>query len=657
MSKNVISILFLALLTNGMLAQQQLTNLPALYITTANAALVHDKETWVPGHIRVLSSDASENLDMDLEIRGRGNSTWNLAKKPYRIKLASKTKLLNLPAKQKNWVLLANHADKTLIRNAVSFKISEMLGFEYTPPTRFVDVYLNGQFLGNYHITDQIEVASKRVPVEEQDTTVTALPDLAGGYLVEIDGFADSEPVKFTTTKAMKVTVKYPKSDEINNAQLNYIRNVIQNFEDALFSSGFADPNTGYRSLADTASLINWYIASELTGDPDCFWSTYIYKKRTSDKLFFGPLWDKDIAFNNCNRIGEATQKLMRENAFNPRTWIQRLWEDEWFRAAVNRRWIEFKNGDNLETALLAYIAELNTLLAQSQQQNFTRWNVLNTRVYNELQLFPTYAGGINFLKNYITQRIAFLTESFAGTQPVLPSQPFVAENFYYRIINEGSNNAIDVQDNSLLDGANLVMWSPIQENLSQLWSIVPLANGQYQFLNMHSGLAMQGNGRSNSLTQTAPDIAMASQRWKITPVLTGNIYGLENVATNYSANNSGGSAANGTALIEYDNNITLADKRNQHWYIDKVMEIPQITSLQNIVIQDIIKIYPNPATDWIAIDHLPFTCLPFTIYSLTGKQVVNGQWFNGQSVDVSNLPAGIFIVKIGDYRGKFVKK
>lgn len=657
MKKNTITILFIALLVNVMQAQQQLTNLPTFYITTTDAEPVRDKVKWVPGRIKVVSSDASENLDMDLEIRGRGNSTWGLSKKPYRIKLASKTKLLNLPAKQKNWVLLANYADKTLMRNAVAFRISEMLGFEYTPPTRFVDVYLNGQYLGNYHVTDQIEVAEGRVPVEEQDDAITELPDLAGGYLVEIDGFADSEPVKFTTTKALKVTVKYPKDDEINNAQLNYITNVIQNFEDALFSSDFADPNTGYRSLVDTVSLVNWYISSELTGDPDCFWSTYIYKKRTSDKIFFGPLWDKDIAFNNCNRIGEATQKLMRESAFNPRTWIQRLWEDDWFRGAVNRRWIEFKDGEHLETFLLGYINELDALLAQSQQQNFTRWNVLNTRVYNEQQLFPTYAGGVNFLKNYITQRIAFLTESFANTQPVPPSQPFVAEDFYYRIINEGSNNAIDVQDNSLSDGANLIMWSPIDEDSSQLWSIIPLTDGHYQLLNLRSGLAMQGNGKNNSLTQATPGIAAATQRWKITPVLTGGMYGLENVATNYSANNSGGSAANGTRLIEYDNNITSAEKRNQHWYIEKAMEIPQMSSLQDIAVQSAVKIYPNPAKDLIVIDNLSFTHLPFTIYNLIGKQVVSGLWFNGQPVDVSTLPAGIFIVKIGDYHVKFIKK
>ena len=654
--KQKLLILFL-LCSVIMQGQTQLTNLPTIYLTTENSQSINNKETWVPGNITIVSSDVTENLDMTMEIRGRGNSTWGMAKKPYRIKLTSKKRLLNLPANVKNWVLLANYADKTLMRNALAFEISAMLGFEFTPSVAFADVYLNGQYIGNYHITDQIEVAEGRVPVEEQATTVNALPDLAGGYLIEIDGFADPEPVKFTTNRALKITVKYPKDDEINDAQFNYIKNVVQTFEDALFSENFTNPNTGYRSLVDTTSLVNWYIASELTGDPDCFWSTYIYKKRTSEKLFFGPLWDKDIAFNNCNRIGEATQKLMRENAFNPRTWIQRLWEDDWFRSAVNRRWIEFKNGNHLENTLLTYINELSAQLDQSQRQNFTRWNVLNTRVYNEQQLFPTYEGGVNFLKNYITQRIAFLTTSFANTQPATPSRPFVAENFYYRILNEGSNNAIDVQDNSLLNGANLVLWSPMQEDSSQLWSIIPLANEQYQFLNLRSGLAMQGNGRSNSLTQNTPDNSKAAQRWKITPVLTGDMYGLENVATNYSVNNSAGGTANGTSLIEYDNNITAADKRNQHWYIEKTEQIPTSLSQLNIS-QSKLKIYPNPAKDFIIIneEQLNINNEEVTIFDLTGK-IVKKQRLNGKSIDISNLSSGLYFVKIGNYRGKFIKK
>jgi hypothetical protein len=667
MNKNGIPILLSVLFFNVMQAQQQLTNLPTLYITTTGAAPVRDKETWVPGHITVLSSDTSENLDMDLEIRGRGNSTWNLSKKPYRIKLASKKNLLGMPAKDKDWVLLANHSDKTLIRNALAFHISELIGMEYTVACRFADVYLNGQYMGNYQVTDQIEVAGDRIPVEDQETTDTTLPNLAGGYLVEIDGFGNSEPVHFTTTQSLIVTIKYPDDDDINAQQKQYIQNVIQNFEDVLFSTNFTDPETGYRALVDTNSLINWYISCELTGDPDCFYSTYIYKKRDSDKLIFGPLWDKDIAFNNCNRKGNLQNKLMRENAYHFLQWIQRIWQDDWFKRAVNRRWIELKDNDYLNQLLQEFIDNTTYTLNASQQQNFTKWNVLNSRVYDEWQLFPTYQGGVDFLKSYIIQRIDFLTTSFANTLPAEPTPPFEVRDFYYRIVNEQSSNAIDVKDNSLSVNAALEMWQPIEDDSSQLWEIIPLSNNEFQFINLRSGLAMAGAGKNNSLLQTLPDSARAEQRWKITPVLTGNLYGIENndLPNNYSVNNSGGGTANGTRVIEYDNNISLAEKRNQHWYLEEAVQIPQVTALA-IAKEDRLVIYSNPAQSELRIKNYKSSEGKMVeIFDIAGRKMRNFQFssefnseFNSQlKIDISALPSGIYLLKAGNMTGKFIKK
>ena len=220
--------IFIAVLTP---AQNQLTNLPSLFITTTNKQPVADKVNWIPGNILIKSNDSTEVMNMPTDIRGRGNSTWNMPKKPYRIKLGSKTNLLNLPAKEKNWVLLANYADKTLIRNAVAFKISNLIGLKFSPSARFVDLTLNDQFLGNYMITDQMEVNPLRVDIDIPLAADTLQPTISGGYFLEIDGFAASEPVWFTTDKGLKITVKTPDSDKIVPAQLNYIKNYIADFE------------------------------------------------------------------------------------------------------------------------------------------------------------------------------------------------------------------------------------------------------------------------------------------------------------------------------------------------------------------------------------------------------------------------------------------
>jgi len=552
-------------------AQTQLTNLPTVYISTDGGRNVVDKDVYLDAVISVRSAVAAEVItDVVTQIKGRGNSTWGMPKKPYRLKLDKKDNLLGLPAKAKNWVLLANFADKTLMRNALAFKISELAGLEFSPSVKFVDLVLNNRYVGNYMLTDQMEVNENRVEVEEQELTDAVEPALTGGYLLEIDGFANGEPKWFTTPQALKITVKYPKDDEINPAQENYITNWTRSFENVLFSSDFKDPVKGYRPLVDTATLINWYIASELTGNSDAFWSTYVYKRRSVNKLFFGPLWDYDIAFNNDNRLGDAVNKLMRNEAHQPRTWIERLCKDEWFLQAVERRWKTLVDG-GIEAKLTAYITETETLLQSSQQKNYQSWdeylgrNTLYSRAYLEYRLFNTYKGGVDFLRQYIHERIAFLTQSFVAPVQQTPTPAFVADSFYYRIHNKRTNNVISP------DNINLVMWSPAEGDEGQLWQIDSLGGGLFRFINKKSGLVMTANGWNKNLVQSAARDNHDGQKWKIVALFSGGIYGILNPTSGYSLNNSNGSFDNGTPVIEYDNNMTLEEKVNQHWYLNKV--------------------------------------------------------------------------------------
>ncbi|KAA6302759.1 MAG: hypothetical protein EZS26_000929 [Candidatus Ordinivivax streblomastigis] len=571
------SIIFVLFVTTLRLqAQTQLTNLPSMFITTDDGSAITSKVIYDSAKVTIRSSISTDQItDVHAAIRGRGNSTWNMQKKPYRLKLDKKANLFGLPAKAKSWVLLANYADKTLMRNALAFKISETVEMGFTPSVQFLDLYVNSEYLGNYTLTDQMEVGSGRVSIDEMKPADIQEPAISGGYFLEIDGFADSEPKWFTSDHGLKITIKSPDEDEITPQQENYIKNYINDFETRLFDTGFADPAGGYRPWVDTLSLVNWYIACELTGNSDSFWSTYIYKKRNDNKLYFGPLWDFDIAFNNDNRLGDAVRKLMREHAHNPRTWIQQLWKDEWFRKAVERRWLELVN-DGLENKLINYITETATLLNASQQQNFQKWRILNTRVYDETFLFPTYTGGVNYLKTYIRERIAFLTESFVVPEPEKPTPPFVAENFYYIIMNKRTNNAIDVTDESLNANALLMLWVPKEEDDSQLWKIEAVDNTIFRFINKRSGLIMTANGRGNNLIQTEWNESATAQKWKITPVLTGGLYGIEStVSPYYSVNNNSGSFENGNKVMVWDNNITGSE--NQQWYIQKreLIDIP----------------------------------------------------------------------------------
>lgn len=642
---------FMAMVINAY-PNEQITNLPVFYLSTDDGKPLTEKKEWKPGHLIVKSSEPSEELDIDTQIRGRGNSTWGMEKKPYRIKLDSKKNLLGLPAKEKNWVLFANYADKTLIRNAVAFKISELSGLEFTPSARFVDVVFNGRFDGNYMLTDQIEVNNHRVEVEKQEVNDTSGPRITGGYLLEIDGFADLSNDGFETDRNMRITIKYPKHDEINSQQRAYVIRYIKDFENCLFSSNFKHATLGYRAKVDTTSLINWYIACELTGNSDSFWSTYMYKRRLDDKLYFGPLWDYDIAFNNDNRLGDATYKLMREHAHDYRTWIDRFWQDEWFRNAVDRRWKELMEEDII-SELTSYIRELAELLEESQQRNFQRWNIMNRRVYMETFLFDTYAQGIDYLSTYIVRRGAFLTESFAQNSQQ-PSVPFIPSNGdYYMIMNKQTKNVISVE-NALLN-----TWAPLSNDGSQLWEVMPQDNQYFRIVNKHSGLAMAGNGRNNNLKQVAVSDTDDTQSWKITPVGIGNIYGIENKSSGYSINNSGGSSSNGNPVIEWDNNIHLPEKVNQHWYFLKMEKSTPTDYNQNILFAEL-DLYPNPVKEFVYISiSQPYPAdVILSIHDVTGKQLYSTAYENLSEmrkiyVPVSGFGPGVYLVSLRTAKGK----
>lgn len=393
----------------------QLTDIPTIFINTENGVGITSKDDYVNATVTVRGAAKSKDniTEVITEIKGRGNSTWGMAKKPYRLKFDSKLQFLGNKAKAKNWVLLANYCDKTLMRNALALETARnMFNFGFTPSVTFVDVVLNGKNVGAYMLTDQVEQDGDRVNIQKQGTTVTASdPEITGGYLVEVDGFADSEISWFKTPKDMKVTIKYPKDDEINSDQSAYITKYTQDMENAMFSADFTNAEKGWRKYIDEASLADWYIACELFGNSDSWWSTYMYKDR--DAIYkVGPLWDFDIAFNNDNRLGDATQKMIRIYGHEPRTWVAQWWKDASFVKSVEKRWGELRKG-GLRNYMLDYVDKTATVLDKSQKNNFSAWNILNNRVYLELAARGSYAAEVAFLRDYVDKRINYLDTQF----------------------------------------------------------------------------------------------------------------------------------------------------------------------------------------------------------------------------------------------------
>ena len=395
----------------------QITNLPTVVINTKGAQEITSKEEELSSVVYIVSEEGKKLLATEKTgVRGRGNASWNFPKKPYRLKFDEKQQLLDAPAKAKKWTLINNYGDKTLMRNILAFELSRRFGLAYTPYCHPVDVVLNGEYRGCYQLCDQIEVNKNRVNITEMEPEDVDLPELSGGYLIEVDAYASTEASHFYSTLGTPVTIKSPDDEDIVNAQTRYITDYFNRMENAVFASNFADPETGYRRYLDLDSFLKHFMVGEMSGNTDTYWSVYMTKDRESDKFFTGPVWDFDIAFDNDQRtypieahtdyIFASKNSSVASEAM--RQMVNRIVkEDEGARQRLLELWSEARNTKGIdETSLLEYVDKTVELLNESQKLNFLRWNILSERVHENPQASGSYEGEVAIVKNFIRKRL-----------------------------------------------------------------------------------------------------------------------------------------------------------------------------------------------------------------------------------------------------------
>ena len=608
---SIILVAFWLMSVQQVLAQYtRVTNLPTIYIETFDGWGIWSKEDYKLCRMYYVDENDLVTAYDSVSIRGRGNSTWNMSKKPYKIKFNQKEKFLGKSyAKAKKWTLLANAGDKTMMRNAITSLMGEFTTLKFNPAAKFVDLYLNYEYLGTYQISDQVDVRPHRVNITEQPYPITDDTDISGGYLLEVDGFRDGNCFTSSTFSA-PVRIHYPEDDEIDSKQTAYIRSFINNkFEKALISANFDDPEVGYKAYVDTTSLLDWYLCTEISANIDGFYSTYFYKEQGNDHLFWGPLWDYDIAYNNDYRVqndmghSSSVNKLMVDIAYTgSKAWVIRMWKDDWFKKAVYRRYQELLN-QGLVDYMHAKVDSLSELLQQSQELNYEKWGI-NRRMYHEVVLYSSYDQYVSDLKQFITEHCQYLTEAFFNRLPDEPIPPFAPENFYYHIVNAKTQKAAD------LDGDLVVQMVNNNEKESQDWEIQAIGS-HFRLLNRLTGKALNDptegevgptTNVGTQLNTVEPDEHSESQQWDIIAQGNEGYFNLLNVYTQHIVNLNGGSSNDYTALLSYTNDEKNATSTNRLWYLIKNGELPEpVDTIPNDTI-------PN---DTIPVDTIPTDTIP----------------------------------------------
>lgn len=417
----------------------QLTDVPTLYLTIPDVTdldkdLVKNRQTgealYHKASIDVVDKNNTleEFSDDKLDIKVRGNSTADPSKRAYRLKFGKDEKdkvtgklikthkhdLMGGGYAKRNWALLANCFDHSLIRNALTCELGKIIGMPFNPGYCFVDLVINGDYRGTYQVTDHPEVGSHRIDIDEDKD-----------WYIEFQGRSDMLDEPYLNIKDLPMfSIKNP--DYTDAADADKLAALKVKMEDWVkqWKSGFSydasitqSDTKGWRAYNDEDQLLKWFLETEITADYDGYMTIKAYRA-TDGKLFWGPVWDKDLAWDNygdyTKTLGAALENTssIRYYVYNPGSGTAIL-SDPRFVKRVYETYNKLVE-DGLEQKLLDIVDQLHLRVNQTQQLNFEKWGI--TTVYGGLEKYhewTDYAQYPEQLKTFIIARLAFLKEKF----------------------------------------------------------------------------------------------------------------------------------------------------------------------------------------------------------------------------------------------------
>ena len=283
--------------------------------------------------------DESQFYTGNILIDGRGNTSWHQPKRPYNIDLVENdwitelsAKLLGMPECDE-WALLNFWVDRSVMRIPLAFYLGQrMTNIPWTPRNRYVEVWINGDYRGLYLLTEKVQRDNNRVDVKKNDETTN---NLTGGYILEAtpkDGHK-STPIETQTQiqtgpYGINFAFKYPKPKNLTNpygeSQRQWIKEWMDDFEDALGSNDYRDPTNGYQRYINENSFIDWTILHELSkGCDNLFHASIFVQKERDGKLSMTAPWDFDLSFGNSGVYQEEN------NWIKTHRWFGRLDQDD----------------------------------------------------------------------------------------------------------------------------------------------------------------------------------------------------------------------------------------------------------------------------------------------------------------------------------------
>jgi hypothetical protein len=407
----------------------ELTTLPVLRIDTKDAAPIVSKEIYVNATF-VLTDPASGGAPIGLngKVRGRGHTTWGQPKNPYKVQFAndasyaSVTDFLGMK-KNRNWALLADYFDRSLLRNKLVLSLGSSSvfsdGMKWNPVGQHVEVRLNGDYIGVYLLSEDIRIASSRLNIKEMSND-PATNDTDGGYIVEVDFRLDCYNVgalnlQLVTPQNVPICIDTPDEGAITPSQLTYIKNLLTQVEQELYGSRRIDG-------INAASFVDWYLVQELFKNndgafvsSDFMWKDTAAAATPSDRLLnMGPLWDFDRSAGNLEYAHLRSPEGCWVNTPSNPNWFSRIFDNPDFLDLTISRWKQKRPA--LETLINAGIDTFTRRLDAAQRRNFERWPLFEAHATDPYVL-ASHADEVAYLKQFLNDRMAWLDRAFASRE------------------------------------------------------------------------------------------------------------------------------------------------------------------------------------------------------------------------------------------------
>ncbi|HEY3371362.1 MAG TPA: CotH kinase family protein [Prolixibacteraceae bacterium] len=408
------------------------SNLPLVVLTTNGQTIVDDPKInasmgiiWNGPGKRNALTDPKNDFNGNIAIEIRGSSSQSMfPKKSYGFETKSidmvdmDVSLLGMP-EENDWILYAPYTDKTLVRDVLTYTLDASMG-HYAPRCRYVELFINGHYEGIYVLMEKIKRNKNRVDIAKLLTTDISGENLTGGYIIKIDkttgGGGDGWYSDYiNNTNNTFYQYDYPKSSEIVPEQKTYVQTYVRNMEKALYLEKFSGLGS-YHEFLNDSSFIDFMIINELAKNIDGYrLSSYLYKGK--NKLMnCGPIWDFNLTYGNCNyyngwtSTGFEYQTNFAGDSWQNPFWWNKLMRDPTYVQNLKRRWSWIRKNEFSDTRIKFVTDSLVSLLSEAQVRNYQRWTgVIGQYIWPNYYIGTTYASEVTWMKNWITQRLAYL--------------------------------------------------------------------------------------------------------------------------------------------------------------------------------------------------------------------------------------------------------